>query len=301
VLFRIWAGFLASITLLAVPTAANTPPLTDEALRAPALHAIFPGMAISRIPGKRIDDSWVLKPLDKTGFDLPDAMADQPVYRVEGKPANRAEDCAASDVIETDRIGRTRLLRFQLFPAPGTSGTSLVAILQYRFSDANPPMSCPTLGIIVRLRQTSSGWQATHRHLLETTHHSSIQRVELLNLTADSSDELVVESNYGGAGAMYSSFQVFDIANGGLQEILTTDSRSSDASGAFTQLLSLPKTLQSHGRQFCFTQTVLAENLEPLRQPRVAHPCWPRGAGVDNIWSKRRNSELLPHPQTTAR
>jgi hypothetical protein len=40
---------------------AETPPIADESLRMSALRAIFPGMPISLVPGKRIDDSWPAK------------------------------------------------------------------------------------------------------------------------------------------------------------------------------------------------------------------------------------------------
>ena len=46
---------------VAIMAIAETAPIADENLRMNALHAIFPGMQISLVPGKRIDDSWPKK------------------------------------------------------------------------------------------------------------------------------------------------------------------------------------------------------------------------------------------------
>jgi hypothetical protein len=79
--------FIAAVAM------ADTLPIADENLRMTALHAIFPGMGISLVPGKRIGNA----PQKKRGpyeLDATDALAKENVYRMIGKATNEAERCA---------------------------------------------------------------------------------------------------------------------------------------------------------------------------------------------------------------
>ena len=105
--------------LVATLAMADTPPIADENLRMSALHAIFPGMQISFVPGKRLGDP----PPKKTGpyeLDSPDPLATANVYRVIGKAMNEAEKCA-SDQILTGKASNTRLA-FRSFAGQGIPG-----------------------------------------------------------------------------------------------------------------------------------------------------------------------------------
>src|SRR5665213_2129108 len=88
---------------------ADTAPVRDESLRIAALRAIFPGMPISLIDGKRIDDSWPEQPRPSE-LDSPDALGKENVYRVTGSAANEAEKQAAAQLI-TGKPSSTRLVR----------------------------------------------------------------------------------------------------------------------------------------------------------------------------------------------
>src|SRR5271155_1803694 len=176
--------------LLAAVAMADTAPIADESLRLGALQAIFPGMRISIAAGKHIDDSWPEEPSPR-GLNAPDAMAVESVYRVTGSATNEAEKQASSQVV-TGKSSSTRLVRIQLFPWPDRA--TALAVLQYNFEGAIPPMACPTIGLLVEL----VNGQVRDRYLLETAHHFSLQTVRLTSL-GTGADELVVESDFGGA------------------------------------------------------------------------------------------------------
>jgi hypothetical protein len=248
-------------------------------------------MQVSVDPGRKTDDSWPEKP--KPGeIVFPDALADELVYRVVGKAMNKAETWASGDVIRTEQFSNTRQVRFRLFRWPDEGADGLLVVLQYDFLDASPAMSCPSIGLLVHLVRNAANWVPHDQYLLETVHHHSIQTLEMLDLTGDGVDELVVESNYGGAGDVDSSFQVFGLSHGRFDELLDTDSRVKDSDQETSiQVLDVGRTLQSHGQRFCFSKTILFEKGRWFNPPRVAHPCYKRGYGIDSI--NGSNAEML--------
>jgi hypothetical protein len=267
-------------------------PVTDEALRLLALRATFAGMEVSIDQGKRIGDSWPEKPKPDELF-FPDALADETVYRVIGKAMNEAETEASEDII-TGKFLNTRQVRFRLFRWPSEKADGLLAVLQYDFAGASPAMSCPSIGLLVHLVGNGADWKLRDEYLLETVHHHALQRIELLDLTADGLEELVIESDSGGAGELGSGLQVFDLSHGRFDEILNTDSRLEDSDQeGFMQILDIGRTLQSHGQRFCFSKTILFEKGKWFKPPRVAHPCYKRGYLVDTGASER-NKMLAP-------
>jgi len=157
---------------------ADTAPIADENLRLGALEAIFPGMGISLNAGKRIDDSWPDIPKARA-LNAPDALAGENVYRVIGSVANEAEKQASSQIV-TGKSSSTRLVRFVLYPWPDR--TTFIAVLQYSFEDAIPPLACPSIGLLVQLTNTAGNWEVRDRHLPETTHHFSPQAIRVTSL-----------------------------------------------------------------------------------------------------------------------
>src|ERR1035437_4389944 len=125
--------------LFAALAMADTPPIADENLSMNALHAIFPGMQISLVPGKRINNSRSIK-RSPYELDSPDALANATVYRVIGKPTNQAEKDASGQLTGA-KFSNTRLVRFQMFRWPQT--TALLAVLQYDFEDSSPTDGVP--------------------------------------------------------------------------------------------------------------------------------------------------------------
>jgi hypothetical protein len=270
-------------------------PVSDEAQRLAALEAIFPGMQISVDPNQKIDYSWPKKPAAGKLF-FPDALVEESVYSVTGRATNKAESWASDNLI-TRRHSTARQVRFKLFRWPNESDLGLLAILQYHFPRASPAMSCPSIGLLVHLVKNAS-WTVKDQYLLETVHHHFLQGIRLLDLTGQGADELVNESNAGGAGTAESNLQVFDLSSGRFDELLNTASRLQYymTENYYSQILDISRTRESHGQRFCFSKTTLFEEGKPFQPPRVTHPCYKRSAGVDSETVRERNKLLLPSP-----
>jgi len=278
-----------ALFLFAALAMADTAPIADENLRLRALQAIFPGMRISLAAGKRIDDSWPEIPRSRQ-LNAPDAMATEAVYRVTGNATNEAEKQAASQLV-TGKPSSTRLVRFVLFPWPDRTGA--LAILQYNFEDAIPPMACPSIGLLVQLANVAGNWEVRDRYLLETTHHFSLQTVRLTDLGAGG-DELVIESDFGGADTWGTNLMVFRPGPKIEQVFETTSQIVYKTDEMFTQVLDLPKTIELDGKQVCFTKTAMFENGQPLNPVVVSHVCYKLDAEIDRKESQERNKFLAP-------
>lgn len=69
-------------------------------------------------------------------------------------------------------------------------------------------MSWLSIGRLSHLARNARKWEVRNEYLLEPLHHTSVQRIELLDLTGDGMDDLVVESNWGGAATVGDSAEV---------------------------------------------------------------------------------------------
>lgn len=274
-----------ALFLCAAMAMADTAPIADENLRLGALQAIFPGMRISIVAGKHIDDSWPELPKPRQ-LNAPDAMAGESVYRVTGGTTNEAERQASSQIV-TGKSSITRLVRFQVFPWPDRS--TMLAVLQYSFEDAIPPMACPTIGLLVEL----VNGEVRDRYLLETTQHFSLQTARLTSL-GTGADELVIESDFGGADTWGTNLMVFRPGPKIEQVFETTSQIVYKTEEMFTQMLDLPRTIDLDGKQVCFTKTAMFENGQPLNPVVVSHVCYKLDADVDRQASQERNKLLTP-------
>jgi len=282
---RILSAFIFSAAI----ALADTAPVADESLRLTALRAIFPGMQISVLDGKRIDDSWPQQPRPSE-LDSPDALAKETVYRVTGKATNEAENEASAQLI-TGNASNTRLIRFKLFPWPNSTG--LLAVLQYKFEDAVPSMACPTLGLLVQLANVKGAWEVRDRYLLETMHHFSLKTIRMLNLSGNG-DELVIESDFGGAETWGTNFLVFNLG-ARLERIFETTSQISYMTNdRFTQELDVPETIQRGGQEFCFTKTTMFEDGILFKPARLSKVCYKPGEEQDRKETEERNKLLAP-------
>jgi len=268
---------------------ADTAPIVDESLRMGALQAIFPGMRISLNAGKHIDDSWpeITHP---RSLNAPDAMAEENVYRVIGSPANEAERQASSQIV-TGKPSTTRLVRFRLLP--WLDRATFIAVLQYNFEDAIPPMACPSIGLLVQLANIAGNWEVKDRYLLETTHHFSLQTVRLTSL-GSGADELVIESDFGGAETWGTNLMVFRPGPKIEQVFETTSQIVYKTEEMFTQTLDLPRTIDLDGQQVCFTKTAMFENGQPLNPVVVSHICYRLDGEIDRQAAQERNKLLAP-------
>jgi hypothetical protein len=274
--------FAAGLALFAAAAFADAPPISDETLRTAILQTIFKGMQISAVAPERVDPSH------------PDALAAERVYQITGKPANKAEAGAAENLI-TQQSSDTRHVRFKLFSWPGEAASGVAAVLQYNFPGASPSMAFPSIGLLVHLTGTGGNWQVSEEYLLETMHHFALHSIRLADLTGKGANDLIVESDWGGAGTSINNLHIFDLSRGRFEEIFSENS-SVDymTEEKYRQVLDHRRTLLSHGTQFCFAKTLLFQNGKPFNPPRVSHPCYKRGDGVDPKDSAERNEWLAP-------
>lgn len=274
-----------SIALLFTAIAlADTAPVADESIRLSTLRAIFPGMQISLLEGKHIDDSWPRQP-KAAELDSPDALAQETIYRVTGKAMNEAEKQAASQLI-TGTPSSTRLIRFQIFPWPNSTG--LLAVLQYKFEDAVPSMACPSLGLLVHLANVDGKWEVRDRYLLDTMHHFSLKTVRMWTV-----DQMIIESDFGGAETWGTNFLVFNLGPKLERVFETTSQISYQTSDRFTQEFDVQETIDRGGEEFCFTKTTMFEDGILYKPARVSKVCYRPADGQDPE-SEQRNKMLAP-------
>lgn len=279
-----------ALILFASIAMADTIPLTDESVRLTALRAIFPGMQISLLEGKRIDDSWPEQPRPAE-LNGPDALAKESVYRVIGKPTNEAEKQASAPTLSGNPT-ITRLIRFQIFRWPDSTG--LLAVLQYKFEDAIPSLACPSLGLLVQLANVNGTWEVRDRYLLETMHHFSLKTIRMLNLSGEGSDQLAIESDFGGDETWGTNMLIFNLG-ARLERIFETTSQISyQTNDLFTQALDVPETINRHAQEFCFTKTTTFEDGVLFKPARISKVCYKPGEDAEAKDSEERNKMLAP-------
>jgi hypothetical protein len=279
--------------LIASFAMADTVPLTDESLRMTALRAIFPGMQISLLEGKRIDDSWPEKPRPAE-LDSPDALAKENVYRVIGTPTNEAEKQASAPTL-SGNPSTTRLIRFQVFHWPDSTG--LLAVLQYKFEDAIPSLDCPSIGLLVQLANVKGAWIVRDRYLLETMHHFSLKTIRMLNLSGEGADELAIESDFGGDETWGTNMLIFNPGPRLERVFETTSQISYQTNDLFTQVLDVPETINHHAQEFCFTKTTTFEDGILFKPARLSKVCYKPGEDAEAKESEERNKLLGPLPK----
>jgi len=271
-LVRTVAALLGLLPLLcctqrtaSLPSAATL--IHDETTRLKVLAAVFPNARISEIPGKRIDSSFSFEHVA-----FPDALRDETVYDVQAPPAGNEEACAASSIPDPETVGQHRELRFRLFSL--ANRPLYVAAMQYRFSDTAPAFGCQSMA---RVALVSQGKQADDS-IPDMTHHDSLQTIEFANLTGQGTDNLIIESDWGGGGAQFGELFIFDLASNKLHQLLAIRARGVDNAGdEWVSVLDAQQTAAKKGKEFCFTETKYATKGKPLKPPDLSHPCYPPG------------------------
>jgi hypothetical protein len=275
--------FAVGLALFAATAFADAPPISDETLHTTILQTIFKGMQISAVVPERSDPS------------PPDALAPERAYQITGKPANKAEQGSATNAA-TGALSETRHVRIRPFRWPGQTNSGLLAVVQYAFPRANASLCCSSIGLLVHLAGAGENWQVRGEYLLETRHHSSLRSIRLTDLTGKGANDLIVESDAGGGATAEIILKIFDLSRGRFEEILDQHSYLEEyvTEQGYSQAFDLRRTLLSHGTQFCFEKTLRFENGRWFTPPRVSHPCYKRGAGVDPKDSAERNEWLAP-------
>lgn len=212
---------------------------------------------------------------------FPDALKSDRGYRVIAPLIDRAERCAASDDISGQVISDTRELRFQTYAWPGAKdpGDEILVVAQYVFAGANPPGACTSIARLARVVRRDGQWRKSDDLVLETTHHTGLQRIQLVDLNGDGIDELVVESDMDGGGTLISNLVVFSLRNGRFEQWLNVPSRVEGPDSEYAQTLDITRTGLEKARTFCFTKTVFAIDDKSLEKPRTTTPCYRRLTG----------------------
>jgi hypothetical protein len=242
--------------------------ITDESVRLRVLEAIFPKMHVTLLPTKSINNEFKMR--HNPGLRGGDPMKTERVYRVTGEPTSQDDWCASED-LATNRWSKTREVRVLVFGWPGLPGREL-AVAQYLYVGANPAGACWSIGRLYGVEGTTVATEFT----LETIHHSAIHEIQWVDLSGDGVEELIVESNSGGAGTFGVGFWAFDLKGGNFMRRFKTTSLLSETieGNEFTQTLNIDRTRETGGTKFCFTKTTYVEKAVRFRKPRVTHPCY---------------------------
>lgn len=249
-------------------------PIRDESVRRQVLTAVFPSMQISTVSGRLRPSN---KPKPGVLIFFPDALGGEHVYRITGPPSGETERCAAEDMASSAfKQSNIRELSFVLHRWPRRP--DLLAIVQYRFVGANPGGSCWSIGRLLHLTTSGdSGWRVVEELEFDTQHHSGFERIELADLDGNGVDELLLESDWGGAAIVGSNLHIFSLQDGRFERWLHTTARVQGIEESSIQMLDIPQTKATNGKLFCFSKTDFAgPELQVYRTPRVSRPCYPR-------------------------
>ncbi len=263
------------------PIASGAELVTDEATRLKVLAAVFAGMSITAVPGKHIDDSrrW---PAGKVELDFPDALKRKIVYRITGAPTTENETCASDDIIKQNQSA-VREVRAKIY---NVSPARFVAVAQYKFVDANPAMACPSIARITLVEDKAGVFTASSKFEPDTLHHWGLHRIEMAS-SGDTAEQLLVESDFGGAGVLGSELYIFDISPGDLRPVIETVVSVYDGlerENLFVQSLDIARTRANKGARFCFTMTTYEEDDKQFTPPRITHPCYKRAT----VWKNNK-------------
>ncbi len=294
--YALWLFITQATLFAATPPADGTAEIKDPQTRLAALQAVFPGMEITADPSAPLRHATKQKAKGNP-LDFSDMFAKEGVYKIIGKPKTLGEGCASDDII-TFKVSTTRRVHLKLFPWPNEGESGLLAVLQYDFAGANPAMSCPTVGLLAHLARKDGQWYARDHFALNTVHHWTLAGAHVLDLTGDGAVNLVLESNSGGVGEVATELYVFDLSHGRFDVLFVTDSRE-DSRGNDDQLvyrldLDIPRTVATHGRQFCFDKTEFFAAGEWFKPPRVTHPCLSQDKSMSAAYEALGQEGLTP-------
>jgi hypothetical protein len=170
-----------------------------------------------------------------------------------------------------------------------------IAVLQYAFAGATPKPECISIGMLARVSRTDGKLTVAEQFVLSAEKHRAIQNIAFANLTGDGTEELIVESDVGGAEYDGSEIHIFNLGQGRFEEVLVHASRMSATvmgEELYKQELDTKRSVQTKGKQFCFRRTVYGEEGKWYPSPHVTQPCYPSGRGVDADANAQRAAQL---------
>jgi hypothetical protein len=268
--FLVFAGAVHSAEVVA-----------DQSTHKQILSTLFPNAKIESQRGVLSRHRSSSKP-PGSQLDFPDALAEEPVYRVRGQGQDDDERCA-SENMGTGAFSDVRDLRMKVWRWPGFKDRShFLVLVHYSFVGAAPAGSCWSVARLLHLKRSESGFETVGLERLNLMHHSGFQLARSVDLDGDGIDELVIEVDWGGAGMVGSTLKVFDLQGGRLNLWLDLPSRlfeSSEEIQQYVQVLDIQRTRRERAAQFCFKKTVFAAGDHWLPKPEVTRPCFKRYEG----------------------
>ena len=258
---------LLLLFVLAPLSASGAQMVTDEMLRIQALAAIFPNTSVKVLRGKRLDNS-------DTSAESPDALKDEKVYEIAGPPSGEDEQCASDDVLNPGSRSPIREVRFEMFRV---AQASYAVVVQYNFPKANPAMACPSIARVLLLENENGRFKTIAARDLETVHHWDIEMIRFARLQGTAAQQLIVESDAGGAGTRLVELYIFDFSSRHITQLFSTDAYAYAALykvDSFRLALDIPRTQAQNGEHFCFTKTTYIDQDRAFTPPHVTHPCY---------------------------
>jgi hypothetical protein len=252
-------------------------PVTDEYTRLLVLRQIFPTALI--VKSSALTENSFYRSEWLKELRMNDAMKAEPVYYIT-RSVSKDEEDAASDVAEPDKkLSETRCVRLRLFRwrSGNTKAQLLIAVLAYRFIDANPPNCCQSIGKLVAL-------SADARHVLDSfvnMPHAFTMFTSIMFLDADQSgsEKLVTERDFSSPGEVGKSLMVFDLNGLTLKPQLQIAAASSWPE-KYILALDEQATMHEKGRRYCFVRTSYAREGKTFPKPVITRISYQVGSGL---------------------
>ena len=267
---------LALLLACAASLHAAAEPIQDEALHLEVLQKLFPGLTVRKVPGRTANTGHTEGIRHPIAF--PDAFATLPLYQVIGSATTEIEVCASRH--DTARKAELpREVRLQLYRWPVGAPSELLAVLQYRFPNADPGPRCTSIAYLAHLTGEGEGRELLELKALNPWCHYALQSVRLVDLTGDGIPELLVESDTGDAATNVTELLIYELAEGDFHRLFSGQTRWNSEpadSTVWTQTLDVARTQREKAKRFCFEKTVYADSGKWFTHPKLTRPCYPQ-------------------------
>jgi len=251
-------------------------PIPDEALHLEVLAKLFPGLTVRPLQGRTVDTGHTEGV--KHPIPFPDGFARAAVYQVVGSAATELEVCASRrDTARKAELPRE--VRLQLYRWPVGAPSELLAVVQYRFPNAEPGPRCTSIAYLAHTTGEGAGREILELEALNPWRHFALQSVQLVDLTGDGIPELLVESDTGDQSINATELRIYELAEGDFHRLFSTQTRWNSEptdNTVWTQTLDLARTQRERARRLCFEKTVFADSGKWFAGPKVTRPCYPR-------------------------
>jgi hypothetical protein len=263
--------------------------VADEPTNLQVLRLIFPNMRISVLPKPPAEKaSPVTDPFQRVIALVKNGLEHGIEYDVVGPVAKDEED-SADDITDPKRTpSNERKVRMEVYrwSAGPSGGRFLVAVLSYKFLNANPPRCCNGLGKIVLLSDNAD-------RVLDTIDKmpyafTMFTSVQFLKIGGTEAEKLMIGADFSGVGTIGINSAVFDVVKEKLNPLLSLTTMvlaEADIEELDIRTLEVDerRTL-ADGKHFFFVEKTYASGKQILTIPRTETVSFPVGTGVPLDW-----------------